>query len=304
MLVPTKRILGKAHRGRYAIGAFNFNNMEMVQGVIAAAEELKAPVLIQTTEGAIKYAGLKYLHAIGMAAAEQAKVPVCLHLDHGRDWDVIKSCVKIGYSSIMYDGSHLSFKENIKMTRKVVNLAHKHGISVEAELGTIGGVEDLVSARKIIYTDPDEAQEFVEKTGCDYLAVAIGTSHGAYKFAGKSSLDFTRLEVLKKRLKMPLVLHGASTIPPRLVKQANKYGAKIAGAHGVSFPHIKKAAKLGINKFNTDSDLRIAFDAGMRKFLKEKPKDFDPRHILGAARELVADTAKERMKYLGCAGKA
>ncbi len=304
MLVIAKHILDKAHRGNYAIGHFNVNNMEIVQAVVAAAEKQKAPVIMATSQGAIKYAGMNYLFPLMKSAAEHANVPIAIHLDHGTDLDVVKQCIRVGYTSVMFDGSHHSFEKNIRLTKKVVALAHDKGVTVEGELGTIGGTEDLVSAREIIYTDPDKAVEFVERTGIDSLAIAIGTSHGAYKFAGKARLDLDRLKEIKKQLPMPLVLHGASEVPARFVRIAKKYGANLKGVHGVPDSQLKKAIKHGINKVNTDTDIRIAFDAGIRKFLKQKPKDFDPRHILGEARACMQDIIEHRIKDFGSKGKA
>ncbi len=304
MLASTKKILYKAHKGNYAVPHFNINNMEILQGVVQAGVNLKSPLILATSEGAIKYAGINFLYELTKTASELAKIPIALHLDHGRDLDTIKKCVKLGYSSVMFDGSHLDFEDNVKITKKIVKLAHKKGISVEAELGTIGGTEDLVSARKIIYTNPEMASEFVKRTGCDFLAVAIGTSHGAYKFKGKADLRHDILKEIKKKVKVPLVLHGASGVPEKVVKQAQKYGAKLSGVYGVPNSQIKKAIKNGINKINTDTDLRLAFDAAVRKFLKQKPKDFDPRHILGPAREKIRKVAEERIKLFGSRGKA
>ena len=303
MLVTLQNILRKAHKKNYAVGAFNVNNMEIAQAIIQSAVKQKSPVILQTTEGAIKYAGLDYLKAIILTASQQ-KVPVCMHLDHGRDLDIIKQCIKAGYTGIMYDGSHLSLKQNIRNTKKVVGWAHKKGIGVEGELGTIGGAEEKIVARRIIYTDPDSAEEFVSKTGVDALAIAIGTSHGAYKFSGKARLDLHLLKDIKKRLDMPLVLHGASEVPAWLVTQAARYGAELGKPEGVPDDQLALAVKYGINKINTDTDLRLAFDAAVRKFLKEKPSDFDPRHILSPARELIQQVAEHRMKDFKCAGKS
>jgi len=303
MLVTLKQILKKANKETYAVGAFNINNMEVAQAIIQAAVKMKSPVILQTTEGAIKYAGVEYLKCLVYTAAKE-KVPVCLHVDHGRDINLIKKCIKAGWTGVMYDGSHLPFKDNIKNTKKIVNFAHKKGIGVEGELGTIGGVEEQIEARKIIYTDPDAAIEFVEKTGVDALAIAIGTSHGAYKFAGKARLDLHLLKTIKQRLNMPLVLHGASEVPGWLVTQAARYGADLGKPEGVPEDQLKMAISYGINKVNTDTDLRLAFDAAIRKFLAEKPSDFDPRHILGPARELIQQIAEHRITDFGSRGKA
>ena len=303
MLVTLKQILNKANKGNYAVGAFNINNMEIVQAVIRAAAAQKAPVILQTSEGALAYAGIDYLKCLAQTAAKE-KVPVVLHLDHGRDLDLIKKCIKAGWTGIMYDGSHLPFEENIRNTKKVVQWAHAKGAGVEAELGTIGGAEEKIIARQIIYTDPDAAVEFVKKTKVDALAIAIGTSHGAYKFEGKERLDLHLLKTIKERLGMPLVLHGASGVPAWLVTQAARYGAELGKPEGVPDEQIKMAVEYGINKINTDTDLRLAFDAAVRKFLAEKPQDFDPRHILAPARELIQQIVEQRIKLFGSSGKA
>jgi len=299
MLVTGKKILDKANKKKYAVGAFNINNMEILQAIVRASEKLKAPVILQTSEGAIKYAGLKYLFSMAKIAAESSKINIAIHLDHGTDLKIIKKCIDIGYTSVMIDSSKYKFEKNIRITKKVIQMAHRKRVSVEAELGTIGGAEDLVKSRKIIYTDPDKAVEFVKRTGCDSLAIAIGTSHGAHKFKGKSKLDFKRLKEIKKRLKMPLVLHGGSGVPANIVAKARKYGAKISGAKGVLDSQIKKAVKLGINKINTDTDLRVSFDAAIREVIKKHPEDFDPRHILGPARDYMQKVVEHRIKIFG-----
>ena len=303
MFADTKKLLLKAQQGKYAVAHFNINNMEIVQGVVAAAQKLKAPVILATSEGALNYAGMNYLYAIAKTAAEKANIPIALHLDHGKDMDIIKQAIQKGYSSVMIDASHEEFEKNIRLTKQVVSLAHKKGISVEAELGTIGGAEDLVSSRNIIYTDPEKAEEFVRRTGCDFLAVAIGTSHGAYKFQEKASLRQDILQKINSKVKVPLVLHGASGVPHGLVKMAEKYGADLSGVKGVPDSQIKAAIHNGITKINTDTDIRIAFDAAVRKALKDQPKDFDPRHILSPARSLIQQVAEQRIKLFGSAGK-
>jgi len=303
MFADTKKLLLKAQQGKYAVAHFNINNMEIVQGVVAAAQKLKAPVILATSEGALKYAGMNYLYAIAKTASEQANVPIALHLDHGKDLEIIKKAIQIGYSSVMIDASHEKFEKNIRLTKQVVALAHQKGISVEAELGTIGGAEDLVSSRNIIYTDPEKAKEFVQRTGCDFLAVAIGTSHGAYKFAGKASLRQDILQEIRRKVKVPLVLHGASGVPQALVTMAEKYGANLSGVKGVPDSQIKMAVKNGITKINTDTDVRIAFDAAVRKALQAQPKDFDPRHILAPARDLIQQIAEQRIKLFGSANR-
>ncbi|MBD3310316.1 class II fructose-1,6-bisphosphate aldolase [Candidatus Woesearchaeota archaeon] len=303
MLTTNKDVLEKADKGRYAVGAFNINNMESLQAIVQGAGELESPVIIQTTEGAIDYAGILYLSCMVRNIAKKARIPITLHLDHGKSMEYIKLAMENGYTSVMIDGSALNFEKNVRITRKVVRLARKKRISVEAELGTLGGQEDYVKG-KVAYTDPDAAVKFAEMTGCDTLAIAIGTSHGAYKFKEKAKLDMNRLKEIKQRLGMPLVLHGASGIPHKIVKQAEKYGAKLGKAKGVPDPQIRQAVKLGINKVNIDSDLRLAFDAGIRKVLKEKPEVFDPRKILGPARDLMTEIVKHKIRLFGSIGKA
>ena len=290
MLTTLKSVLTKAHKGGYAVGAFNINNLEILEAVIEAAEAERSPVIISTSEGAIDYAGMDELAALVHLKAKKTKRPVVFHLDHGKNYDLVVRAIKSGYyTSVMYDGSSLPFEQNVKKTKQIVKLAHAKGISVEAELGAIAGIEDFVSVsqKDAHLTNPDQAADFVKQTGCDALAVAIGTSHGAYKFKALSKLDFKRLAEIKKKTKRPLVLHGASGIPAAIKKQCIKYGCKIAKAKGVSDSNVRRAVRLGINKVNIDTDLRIAFDAGVRKFLKENPEVIDPRKILGPAKELM-----------------
>src|SRR3989338_10087606 len=287
MFTSTKSILRKAQKGSYAIGHFNINNLEMVQAIVQAAAKLKSPVILAPSEGAIHYAGIDYLYVLAKTASEQAKIPIALHLDHGRDMNIIKKAIQIGYSSVMIDASHEEFEKNIALTRKVVQMAHRRGVSVEAELGTIGGGEDTVKSRNILYTDTAKAQEFIRRTGCDLLAIAIGTSHGAYKFTGKAHLRMDILKEVQRRVKIPLVLHGASCVPLSAVKEAEKYGANLQGVQGVPDEQIRQAIRQGICKINTDTDLRIAFDAGVRKTILDHPAEFDPRHILGPARDYM-----------------
>ena len=303
MFTPTTSIFRKAQQGGYAVGHFNINNMEMVQAIVQAAVKLKSPVILATSEGAIQYAGMEYLYALAKTAAENSKIPIALHLDHGRDMDIIEKAIQRGYSSVMIDASHEDFEKNIALTRKVVQMAHRKGISVEAELGTIGGVEDTVKSRHILYTDPSKAQEFVQRTGCDFLAIAIGTSHGAFKFTGKAQLRMDILKEVRKRVKIPLVLHGASCVPLSAVKEAEKYGANLQGVEGVPDAQIKEVIKKGICKINTDTDLRIAFDAGIRKNIVNTPQDFDPRHILTPAREYMQKVVEHRIKLFGSINK-
>ena len=303
MFADTLKILKKAQKGKYAVGHFNINNMEICQAVVNAANKTKSPIILSTSEGALKYAGMDYLFNIAQTAASSSKIPIAFHLDHGKDFNTIKSCIKKGYSSVMFDGSKLSFEDNIRKTKRIVNLAHKKGVSVEAELGTIGGTEDFVTSKKITYVDPKEVKEFVERTGCDILAIGIGTSHGAFKFKGKATLRFDLLKQIRSTVKTPLVLHGASGIPRNIVTMATKYGADLSGVMGIPDSQIKKAISLGITKINTDTDLRIAFDAGIRKVLIKQPKDFDPRHIVGSARDLMQKVAEHRMEVFGSTKK-
>jgi fructose-bisphosphate aldolase class II len=304
MLTTLKDVLTKARKEKYAVGAFNINNLEIMQAIMRAAAKLKSPVIIQTTEGAITYAGMQYLRCMAMQAAKETDVPIVFHLDHGRDLGMIRQAIRSSYTSVMIDGSHLPFEENVALTKKVVGWAHEKKVSVEGELGTIGGVEEAVAARKIILTDPAKSQEFVERTGVDALAVAIGTSHGAYKFAGEARLDITRLQAISKRVRIPLVLHGASGVPEWLVRTAEQYGARLGKPEGVPDDHIKQAIKNGIAKINTDTDLRLAFDAGVREFLTTAPQDFDPRHILGRARDLIQEVVEQRITLFGSGGRA
>lgn len=304
MLADTKTILKKARQNNYAVGHFNINNLEILQGVVQAGVNFNSPLILATSEGAIKYAGINFLYSLAETASELSKIPIALHLDHGKDISIIRQAIRIGYSSVMIDASHYDFKTNLRMTKKIVTLARSKGISVEAELGTIGGTEDLVSEKKITYTDPEKAREFVEQTGCDFLAVAIGTSHGAYKFKGEAKLRIDILKEIKQQTKVPLVLHGASGIPSGLVRQAEKYGASLSGVKGVPDSQIRLAVRNGINKINTDTDLRIAFDAGVRKFVYNHPQDFDPRNILSPARDLIKKVVEQRIRLFGSRNKA
>ncbi len=306
MLVSLKHILEKAHRGHYAVGAFNINNLETLQAVMAAAEEEQSPVIVQTSEGAIQYAGMEEIGALVHLAARKTKLPVVFHLDHGKNYDLVVEAIQSGlYTSVMFDGSSLPYAENIAATKRIVKMAHAKKISVEAELGAIAGIEDFVSVeeRDAHFTDPQEAVEFVRKTGCDALAVAIGTSHGPFKFKGESRLDFARLKKIREAVGVPLVLHGASGVPTNIKKLCTKFGCEIAAAKGVSDSSIKKAVSLGINKVNVDTDLRIAFDAGIRKFLHDRPEVIDPREILKPAVALMTKVIRQKMKLLGCSGK-
>lgn len=312
MLATLTSVLQKAHRGGYAVGAFNVNNLEILQAILAAAEEMRSPVIVQTSEGAVEYAGMDYLRAMITLGAKKTRVPVVFHLDHGKNLNLVRLAIRSGYTSVMFDGSTLPYAENVKKTKQVVALARRRGVSVEAELGALKGIEDLVSVseKEAYLTDPGQAAEFVEKTGCNALAIAIGTSHGAYKFSGETNLDFNRLRAIKKNTKMPLVLHGASGVSPELVERLHKDCERIGdcerleGAKGVSPAAIKQAVSLGINKINVDTDLRIAFTAAVRETLLTDKKAFDPRKILGPAKTLMTEVVKEKMKLFGCAGRA
>ncbi len=296
----------RAYKEGYAIGAFNVNNMEIIQGIMEAGAEEKAPLILQVSAGARKYAGQHYIVKLIEAGLLEADLPVVLHLDHGADFDICKSCVDGGFTSVMIDGSHHSFEENIAVTKRVVEYAHDHGVWVEAELGRLAGVEEDVSSEHSIYTDPDQAVEFVERSGCDSLAIAIGTSHGAYKFKGEAKLDFERLEKIGGLMPgYPLVLHGASSVPQEFVEMCNAYGGKVAGAAGVPEELLRKAAGMAICKINIDTDIRLAMTASIRKQLVEHPEEFDPRGYLKPARQAVKDMVQHKIKHvLGCSGKA
>jgi fructose-bisphosphate aldolase class II len=305
MLVPAKPLLIKARAKKYAVPAFNINNLEILQAVMEAATELRSPVIVQTSEGAIEYAGMDYLIAIVRVAAK-AKIPVVLHVDHGKNLKTIKRAIDSGYTSVMFDGSSLSFKDNVKKTRQVVAWAHPKKISVEAELGVLAGIEDFVSVadKNAALTDPDEAAAFAAATDCDSLAVAIGTAHGAYKFKGKAHLDIERLKRMAKIVKIPIVLHGASGVLEDVVKMAEHYGAKLGSARGVMDKDIKAAIKNGVAKINIDTDLRLAFTAGIREAVADLPKVIDPRKLLEPANILMREVAKRKMKLFGSSGKA
>ncbi|MBU0727241.1 class II fructose-1,6-bisphosphate aldolase [Patescibacteria group bacterium] len=303
MLVDTKEMFKNAYDGGYAIGAFNVNNMEIIQGIIAGCAEKKSPVIIQVSAGARKYANPIYLRKLIEAAIEEhPEVPIAMHLDHGADADICRQCVDSGFTSVMIDGSHHDFEENIRLTKEVVEYAHAHGVVVEAELGKLEGVEDdvKVASGEGSYTDPDQAVEFVERTGCDSLAIAIGTSHGAFKFSGDPQLDFERLDIITKKLAgFPLVLHGASTVIPEFVEKCNQYGGNIPGAKGVPEDMISQATKSGVCKVNIDTDLRLAMTAMIRKELAENPANFDPRGYLKPARAAIQEMVMHKLDILG-----
>ncbi len=281
--------------------------MEIIQGIVEAAQEEKAPLILQISKGARSYAKHTYLMKLIEAALELSNLPIVVHLDHGDSFELCKSCIDGGFTSVMIDGSHLPLAENIALTKKVVEYAHPRGVVVEAELGRLAGIEEHVSVsdRDAIYTNPAEAKMFVEKTGCDSLAVAIGTSHGAYKFKGKAQLDFDRLAEIEKALPgFPLVLHGASSVLPEFVEMCNKYGGKLPGAQGVPEEMITRAVKGAVCKVNIDTDLRLAMTAMIRKEFAEHPENFDPRKYLGPARDALKEMVRHKLHILGCAGKA
>jgi len=305
--VGTKELFEKAYTGGYAIGAFNVNNMEIIQGIVEAAEEENAPLILQISKGARSYARHEYLMKLIEAALETTDLPIAVHLDHGDSVELCKAVIDGGFTSVMIDGSHLPFEENIAMVKEVVEYAHPRGVPVEAELGRLAGVEEHVSVEEkdAIYTNPDQAKEFVERTGCDSLAVAIGTSHGAYKFKGEPKLDFERLKEIEEKLPgFPLVLHGASTVIPEFVEMCNKYGGQLPGARGVPEEMISRAVKGGVCKVNIDTDLRLAMTATIRKEFVENPSNFDPRKYLGPARTAIKEMVKRKLHVLGVAGKA
>ena len=307
-IVTTKEMFKKAYEGGYAIGAFNVNNMEIIQGITEGAKMENAPVILQVSAGARKYAKHAYLMHMIQAAIEDTDLPIAVHLDHGPDFETCKSCIDGGFSSVMIDGSHFSFEENIAVTKKVVEYAHDHGVVVEAELGRLAGVEDdvKVSAEDSSYTRPEEDEEFVSRTGCDSLAIAIGTSHGAYKFKGEAKLRYDILEEVGKRLPgFPIVLHGASSVIPEFVEMVNQYGGEMPGAQGVPEDMLRKAASMAVCKINIDSDLRLAFTGLVRKHLAEHPDHFDPRQYLTDARVGIREMVRHKIvNVLGCNGKA
>ena len=306
-LVTSTEMFKKAYEGGYAIGAFNVNNMEIIQGITEAAKEENAPLILQVSAGARKYANHTYLMKLIEAAVIETGLPICVHLDHGEDFEICKSCIDGGFTSVMIDGSSLPFKENIELTKRVVEYAHDHGVVVEGELGRLAGVEDnvKVSAEDSSYTRPEDVFEFATKTGVDSLAIAIGTSHGAYKFkpGTKPQLRFDILEEIEKNL--PIVLHGSSSVPQDLVKIVNTYGGNMPDAIGVPEEMLRQAARSSVCKINIDSDLRLAMTAAIRQHMAQNPGDFDPRKYLKPAREAIKQVVKHKLSYvLGCSGKA
>lgn len=307
-LVTSSEMFKKAYEGGYAIGAFNVNNMEIVQGITEAAKEVRSPLILQVSSGARKYANHTYLMKLVEAAILETGLPICLHLDHGDTFDLCKSCIDGGFTSVMIDGSHHSFEDNIRLTKQVVEYAHDKGVVVEGELGQLAGIEDdvNVSEKDATFTDPDQVEEFVKRTGVDSLAIAIGTSHGAFKFKGEAMLRFDILEEIQNRLPgFPIVLHGASSVIPEFVEAINKYGGNMPGAKGVPEEMLRKAASMSVCKINIDSDLRLAMTGTIRKYFAENPSHFDPRQYLSPARSAIKELVKNKLiNVLGCDGKA
>lgn len=307
-LVSTKEMFEKAYKGGYAIGAFNVNNMEIVQAIVEAANELKSPVILQASKGARNYANPVYLKKLVEAAVETSDIPIALHLDHGDTFELCKECIDNGFTSVMIDGSHLPYEENVALTKKVVEYAHAHGVTVEGELGQLAGVEDEVSVEHHSYTQPDQVVDFVTRTGCDSLAIAIGTSHGAFKFkpGTKPQLRFDILEEVSKRLpNFPIVLHGASSVIPEYVQMINEFGGNLQDAIGIPEEMLRQAATSAVCKINIDSDLRLAFTAGIRETFVKTPGEFDPRKYLGLSRKYLKDLVGKKIKnVLGSDGKA
>jgi len=317
-LVDTKEMFDKAYAGGYAIGAFNVNNMEIVQGIVAAAEETKSPVILQASAGARKYAGPEYLFGLVQSALKVSDVPIALHLDHGADFETCKSCIDGGFTSVMIDGSAHSFEANIAITKEVVEYAHAHGVVVEGELGQLEGIEDDVNVAQTVYTNPDDVEEFVSRTGVDSLAIAIGTSHGAFKFRPEQctrnaegvlvppDLRFDILDEITKRLpNFPIVLHGASSVVPKYVEIINHYGGNLKDAIGIPEDQLRKAARSAVCKINIDSDMRLALTAGIREHMAQHPEHFDPRQYLKPARQYIQDIVAHKIRnVLGSDGKA
>ncbi len=306
-LVTSTEMFKKAYEGGYAIGAFNVNNMEIIQGITEAAKEERAPLILQVSAGARKYAKHVYLMKLIEAAIEDTDLPIVVHLDHGEDFEICKACIDGGFTSVMIDGSKHSFEENIKLTKQVVDYAHDRGVVVEGELGRLAGVEDdiKVSEEDASYTKPEQVQEFVERTGVDSLAIAIGTSHGAYKFKGEAKLRFDILEEIGRLVPgFPIVLHGASSVIPEFVDMINTYGGQMPGAQGVPEDMLRKAASMAVCKINIDSDLRLAMTGTIRKHFAENPGDFDPRQYLGPARSAIKELVRHKLvNVLGCNNK-
>lgn len=303
-LVTSTEMFKKAFEGKYAIGAFNINNMEIIQGVTRGCAKLNSACILQCSKSALNYAGPKYLLGMVQAAVAETGIDVALHLDHGPDLETVKVCVENGFTSVMFDGSHYDYEENVAKTKEVVEYAHANGVVVEAELGKLAGVEDevKVDAANATYTDPDQAVDFVTRTGVDSLAIAIGTSHGAYKFKGEAKLDFDRLALITSKLEAagfknyPIVLHGASSVDPAVIEMCNSYGAQLKGASGIPVEMLRKAAGMAVCKINMDTDIRLAMTAGIRKSFVEKPEAFDPRGYLGVARDMIQELVESKIK--------
>ncbi len=303
-LVTLKQVLEEASKKNYGVGAYNVNNMEQLQGIMMAATETKSPVIIQASRGALKYTNFVYLKHLMMAAVEDnPKLPIVMHLDHGDSLESVKKAISLGFTSVMIDASSKPYKENLKITKSVVKYAHKYGVSVEAELGTLGGIEEDI-AGVVKLTDPAQAEDFVKKTGIDALALAIGTSHGAYKFKSTPKLAINLVKEIKDRVNIPLVMHGSSSVPAALRDQINKYGGKMPNAKGVPIPSIKKAISKGICKINVDTDSRMAMTGAIRKVFKQEPGKFDPRDYLGPGKMAIAKLVAAKMKAFGTAGHA
>ncbi len=307
-LVTTKEMFEKSMKEGFAIGAFNVNNMEIIQGIVDAAAKENSPVILQVSSGAIKYARIPYLKKMIEAALEEHDIPIALHLDHGPDFETCKMCIDNGFTSVMIDGSKYDFEENVALTKKVVDYAHSKGVVVEAELGKLAGIEDDVNVAEsdAMYTDPEQAKEFVERTGCDSLAIAIGTSHGAYKFKGEAKLRFDILHKIKELIpNTPIVLHGASTVIPELVELCNNNGGNIPGAKGVPDEMLHQASVEGVSKINVDTDLRLAMTGAIREVFNNSPEVFDPRKYLGAARDIISETVEHKIRdVFGSSNKA
>ena len=307
-LVTTKEIFQKASEQKYGIGAFNINNMELLQAVVEAGEELKSPLILQVSESAKKYIKNAYLIKMVEGALNSSTIPLVLHLDHGESFEICKECIDLGFTSVMFDGSKFDFEKNVEITKQVVDYASNYGVVVEAELGKLAGVEDDISVEnhEAIYTDPAKAFEFIKRIGCDSLAVAIGTSHGAYKFKKEPKLDFERLKKIKNLAgqNYPIVLHGASSVLTDLVKMNNDFGGKIENAQGVPEAILVEAIKFGVTKINVDTDVRLSFSGGVRQYLVQNPSEFDPRKYLGLGREAVKELVKKKIKIFGSENKA
>ncbi|MHB9154196.1 MAG: class II fructose-1,6-bisphosphate aldolase [Endomicrobiales bacterium] len=311
-LVPMKQILDEARKKGYGVGAYNVNNMEQIQAIMAAAQKTQSPVIIQASRGALKYSNFTYLGYLMKAAVlENPAIPVAMHLDHGNSLDTVKKAIELGFSSVMIDGSLMEdgktpsdFDYNVKVTRSVVEYAHGFGVTVEGEIGRLGGIEDGVGSGSIHLTDPEQARKFVEETGLDALAIAIGTSHGAYKFKGAANLAFDILKEVRKLINIPIVLHGASSVPKELIDRVNKYGGALPGATGVPMANLQEAIKLGVSKINVDTDGRLVITAAIREVFATKPEKFDPRDYLGPAREALTELIITKMKDFGTTGHA